>query len=76
MNRLRRPLTSPRRRPRIWLAAINGTRLPAPTEDVGPIDGPERPLEVEFVGINQAQQARALASFPGGRRFVLKQAAD
>lgn len=60
-------------RPRLWLAAVQGTRRPHPQEPVLPIDQPEAVLEVEFVGLTDAEQRRALAGFPGGRRFVLKQ---
>lgn len=35
------------------------------------IAGPEAPLDVEFVGISEAEQRAALAAFPGGRRFRL-----
>jgi hypothetical protein len=57
---------------RLWLAARDGVRLSGPTESIGPADGPEAPLEVEFVGLTEAEQRAALAAFPGGRRFVLK----
>ncbi len=64
---------SARPRPRLWLAAVHGRRLPAPSRtDVGPVDGPETILEVEFEGITEAEQRAALSAFPGGRRFVLK----
>ena len=59
-------------RPRLWLAAHAGRRLPGPLDDVAPIGRPERPIEVEFVGLTEAEQRAALAAFPGGRRFVLK----
>lgn len=67
-----RKLRTHRRTPRLWLATRNGRYLPDPVDDVAPIDEPERQLEVEFVGLTDAEQARALAGFPGGRRFVLK----
>jgi hypothetical protein len=64
-----RPLASP---PRLWLAAVNGHLRHYPEEPLNPIDEPEAPLEVEFVGLTDAEQRAALAAFPGGRRFVLK----
>ena len=70
MNRLQQTNERVSGRPHLRLAAVDGRRLPA-AHDVPPIDGPERPLEVEFVGLTPAEQLRALA-FPGGRRFVLK----
>ena len=57
-------------RPRLWLAARDGRRL-AP-EPLNPIDEPEAPLEVEFVGLTLEEQHAALSAFPGGRRFILK----
>lgn len=39
--------------------------------NLGPSDGPEAPVAVEFVGISMEQQRAALAAFPGGRRFKL-----
>jgi hypothetical protein len=56
-------------RPHLWLAARDGTRLPEP---VNPVDEPEVPLEIEFVGLSEEEQLRALAAFPGGKRFTLK----
>jgi hypothetical protein len=72
MKRLHIGSTPAPRRARLWLAASNGRRLPSPAGDVAPIDQPERPLEVEFIGLSELEQLRALAGFPGGRRFVLK----
>ena len=40
-------------------------------EKLGAANGPEASLTVEFVGLNAAEQARALASFPGARRCVV-----
>lgn len=57
----------------IWLASRDGVSLAGPSEPVGPADGPETLLEVEFVGLTEAEQRAALAAFPGGRRFVIKQ---
>ena len=61
-----------RRRP-LWLAATDGRRLPRRHQrpPVAPIDAPETPLTVEFIGLTEAEQRAALAAFPGGRRFVL-----
>jgi hypothetical protein len=59
------------RRPRLWLAADEGVRLPAPRGAIAPIDKPELPLEIEFEGLTLEEQRAALAAFPGGRRFVL-----
>ena len=59
-------------RPRLWLAAVKGARQPYPHEPILPIDQPEAPLEVEFVGLTEQEQRHALAGFPGGRRFILK----
>jgi len=33
--------------------------------------GPELALTVSFTGLSEAEQLKALASFPGGRRCVL-----
>ena len=35
------------------------------------ISAPEAELDVEFIGISEAEQRAALAAFPGGRRFRL-----
>ena len=51
------------------LAAVRGVRR---SEPIRPVDAPEVPLEVEFVGLTEEEQRRALAAFPGGRRFVLR----
>ncbi|HHY50845.1 MAG TPA: hypothetical protein GYA10_14005 [Alphaproteobacteria bacterium] len=59
-------------RSRLWLAAVDGVARWPSREPVSPIDGPEAPLEVEFEGLTDEEQRRALAAFPGGRRFVLK----
>jgi hypothetical protein len=58
---------------RLWLATRDGERLSEPTLSVGPAYGPETLLEVEFVGLTEAEQRAALAAFPGGKRFILKQ---
>jgi hypothetical protein len=54
------------------LASVEGARRPHPREAVHPVDQPETPIEVEFVGLTESEQRAALAGFPGGRRFVLK----
>ena len=38
---------------------------------LGAANGPEATLTIEFVGLNPAQQARALASFPGAKRCLV-----
>ena len=59
----------------LWLAASGGRRLERPVSDVvGDIHAPETPMEIEFFGLNEAEQRTALAAFPGGRRFVLRRA--
>lgn len=60
--------------PRLCLATVDGVRLDA-QEAIAPIDAPETVLEVEFVGLSPEEQRIALANFPGGRRFRLKDAA-
>ena len=74
--KLRKETAPAAKTPCLWLAAANGRRLPDPGGEVAPADQPEHPLEVEFVGLSEAEQLRALAGFPGGRRFVLKQVGD
>ncbi len=56
----------------LWLAAAEGRVLKRPAPAIGPSDGPETEMEIEFFGISEAEQRRALAAFPGGRRFTLK----
>lgn len=65
-----------RRRPRVWLAARDGERLPPPRERVNAIIDAEVPLEVQFEGLSLEEQRAALTAFPGGRRFVLLSASD
>ena len=56
----------------VWLAASGGRRLERPVSGaVTGIHAPETPMEIEFVGLSDAQQRAALEAFPGGRRFVL-----
>lgn len=56
----------------LWLAASGGRRLKRPITDfVADIDGPETPMEIEFVGLSEAEQRAAVTAFPGGKRFVL-----
>jgi hypothetical protein len=52
---------------------IRAAAMPVDPEvaGIGDIAGPEAALDVEFVGISEAQQRAALAAFPGGRRFRL-----
>ena len=38
---------------------------------LGAIRGPELDIVVSFVGLSEAEQQRALASFPGARRCVI-----
>jgi hypothetical protein len=67
------PHSAPRsHKSRLWLAAVDGAHRSRPLDDVAPAGKPERPLEIEFVGLTEAEQRAALAAFPGGRRFVLK----
>ena len=63
--------TTSRTLPRLWLAADNGVRLAHSDEVIGPADEPEAVLDVEFEGLTEDEQRRALAAFPGGRRFRL-----
>ena len=55
--------------PILRLVARDGQRVP--TANVPPIDAPEATLVVSFAGLTEAEQRRALAGFPGGRRFRL-----
>ncbi|HEY9012605.1 MAG TPA: hypothetical protein VIN06_16480 [Devosia sp.] len=57
--------------PRLWLAAANGVRLAHTDEVIAAADAPESVLEVEFEGLTEDEQRRALSGFPGGRRFRL-----
>jgi hypothetical protein len=38
---------------------------------LGPPDAPEEPLAIEFVGLSHEAQRRALAGWPGAKRFYL-----
>lgn len=58
-------------KPRLWLAARDGKRLPPPEGAIAAISIPESPLEIEFEGLTLEEQRAAIAAFPGGRRFVL-----
>lgn len=51
------------------LATRDGEQL-SPSS-LPPIDAPEEILVVSFVGLTEAEQRRALAAYPGGRRFRL-----
>ena len=55
--------------PILRLVARDGERVPM--ADVAPIDAPEATLVVSFAGLTEAEQRRALAAFPGGKRFRL-----
>ena len=39
---------------------------------IGAVFGPESELEVSFVGLTAEETRKALALFPGGRRYVLQ----
>lgn len=73
MHRHKSGPTTQQHRPHLWLAAADGVRLDF-QEEIAPIDAPEAVLEVEFVGLTEEEQRAALAGFPGGRRFRLKDA--
>lgn len=66
-----KPAITPRTLPRLWLAAAHGVRLAHSDEVIAAADEPETVLEVEFEGLTDEEQRRALAGFPGGRRFRL-----
>jgi hypothetical protein len=51
------------------LATNDGKRVESAA--LPPIDAPEELLVVSFVGLTEAEQRRALAAYPGGRRFRL-----
>jgi hypothetical protein len=65
--------TAARRRAALRLATSAGrapadpSRRPMP----GLFGAAEAPMVVSFEGLTEAQQRRALATFPGGRRFAL-----
>ncbi len=58
-------------RHRLRLASSNTRPRAARLAEIAPIHAPETPMTVTFEGLTPAQQAAALAAFPGGRRFVL-----
>jgi hypothetical protein len=64
-------LNLPKRGSPLWLAASHGRRLPRTHELLAAIDEPEIKLEVQFEGLTEAEQRRALKGFPGGKRFTL-----
>jgi hypothetical protein len=66
-----RPSDTSSHRPSLRLAASRGRRLYPSCLALGPTNAAELPMEVQFEGLSDAEQQRALASFPGGRRFVL-----
>lgn len=55
--------------------AASETAVDPELRGLRPIGQPEAELSVEFVGISADAQRRALAAFPGGRRFSLVQPA-
>ena len=57
--------------PPLWLAASYGRQVARETEPQGEINSPEAPMTVVFEGLTEDEQRRALASFPGGKRFIL-----
>lgn len=61
--------TEQKKRPHLYLAAKDGRRL-CP-DRVPAFDAPEAPLSVSFTGLTPEEQLRALAAFPGGKRFRL-----
>ena len=63
----RRPPRPPGDEPMVVGSPANDFVLAAP----GELRGPELALTVSFTGLNEAEQLKALASFPGGRRCVL-----
>ena len=67
----RRSAASSSTLPPLWLAASHGRQVARETETLGDINGPEAPMTVVFEGLTEDEQRRALASFPGGKRFVL-----
>lgn len=58
-----------------WLAPSGKLRLGLPDalkgNPPGAMSGPEAPLSVAYVGLNDSEQQLALASFPGARRCTL-----
>ncbi|MGV3492142.1 MAG: hypothetical protein ACO1OG_12575 [Devosia sp.] len=68
VTRLTSPLAS--RRAHAWLAAANDQRQQSRLK-LAPIDAPEVAMRISFEGLTDEEQRIALASFPGGRRFVL-----
>lgn len=59
------------RTPHLRLAALNGLHV----ENVPARNLPETTLVVAFQGLTEAEQQKALAAFPGGRRFRLEREA-
>jgi hypothetical protein len=52
------------------LSAARRSHAPEPLR-IAPADAPEIPLSIEFVGLSLDAQRRALAGWPGARRFYL-----
>lgn len=71
MHRQKPAIAPTSHHPRLWLAAAHGVRLSHSDETIAAVEEPETVLEVEFEGLTEAEQRRALAGFPGGRRFRL-----
>lgn len=66
-----KPVPVSRPRPKLWLIAAHGRRLPRNDELIAPADEPEAILDVQFEGLTEDEQRAALEAFPGGRRFRL-----
>jgi hypothetical protein len=62
----------PQEPPALVLSLSRARRHSAPAPlRIAPADAPEEPLSVEFVGLSPEAQRRALAGWPGARRFCL-----
>lgn len=69
-------LSAPQNRPGRASWTIVSQKVGCATDDIdfaelGAANGPETSLTIEFVGLSAAEQARALASFPGAKRCVV-----
>ena len=56
----------------LYLATV-GPEHPETSDAIGSLYGPEALMTVSFAGLNEAEQRRALESFPGGRRCSIAQ---
>jgi len=56
---------------RLSRARRAGHPIDPEVKNIRPWGFDEAPLDVEFVGLTEAEQRRAIAGFPGGRRFRL-----